>query len=397
MKIPLPTLNIDPRGIGYGFLKYVTLPSLAGAAVMLGAAGVLGSFGVLRTKIPWLGLRNDMLAGIPDGYLYLGAIPAVGTVIFSITIAIRWLKDSARPVSLSLRHAVTAVLLSHVFFAFAAFYLGRATASRSNPRDMVLSAAQDVKNQADRDRYRIQSDVATLLGDTRIVDRKPFITIQQIEQMEKELKPGDILLERRNWYLSNPFLPGFWPHAALYVGRPEDLKELGISDHPAVRKHAAEYGKPCSDGHLRTVIEALSEGVVLSSLTHSLHADYAAVLRPQLKKAQTAKAIIRAFEHLGKAYDFNFDFDDRSRLVCSQVIYVVYEGMIDFKTVRVMGRNTLPCNDIARMFAVQRARPDRLLDFVLFLDGNPDTGQAVRCSEDAFCKSIKRPRALVER
>jgi hypothetical protein len=32
------------------------------------------------------------------------------------------------------------------------------------------------------------------------------------------MSPGCILLVRRQWYLSNIGIPGFWPHAVLYVG-----------------------------------------------------------------------------------------------------------------------------------------------------------------------------------
>ena len=40
------------------------------------------------------------------------------------------------------------------------------------------------------------------------------------------MQPGDILLERREWYLSNIGLPGFWPHGALYIGTPEQRREI---------------------------------------------------------------------------------------------------------------------------------------------------------------------------
>ncbi len=36
------------------------------------------------------------------------------------------------------------------------------------------------------------------------------------------MEPGDIIVARQNWYLSNIGLPGFWPHAELYVGTPEE-------------------------------------------------------------------------------------------------------------------------------------------------------------------------------
>ena len=50
-----------------------------------------------------------------------------------------------------------------------------------------------------------------------------------------EPETGDILVERRNWFLSNAFLPGFWPHAALYIGAVEDLETLGLVRRDAGR------------------------------------------------------------------------------------------------------------------------------------------------------------------
>ena len=351
--------------------------------------------------ILYLGLRKDMLAGISPAYLWVGAVPAGGTVLGSVWAVMRRSLRHARPGVASKRATVAGVLMSHLVVALGAFYIGRATIRRASelsrdPNAAVSAAPGDVRRQFDKDAYGVQSKVATYLGDTKIVNRPPLIRVEQIKALQGRLRPGDILLERRNWYLSNPWLPGFWPHAALYVGRPEDLQRLGLTDHPAVRKHLVAYLAPARDKRPNTVIEAVSEGVMLNSLTHSLHADYVAVLRPRADARQIATAIARAFENLGRPYDFNFDFDDTSRLVCTQLVHVAYQGALDFRLVRVLGRRTLPANEIARKYAAEATSPARQLDFVLFLDAAPARGVAFEATERAFRASVNRPRALVE-
>src|SRR5687768_12639015 len=123
--------------------------------------------------------------------------------------------------------------------------------------------------------------------------------------MRGKLQPGDIFLERRNWFASNAFLPGFWPHAALYIGRIHDLERLGLvrrdergmwtSDDPNIRDRLDEFLKPAHDGGPHSVIESVSEGVIFNSIEESMHADYVAVLRPRLTDQQKAQAIARAF------------------------------------------------------------------------------------------------------
>jgi hypothetical protein len=379
--------------------------------LLRGAAGRHGNLVELLTgfcvlwaglMILYLGLRRDMLAGISPAYLWVGAVPAAGTVLGSVYVVTRRALRRARPGAASKRATVAGVLMSLLVTAVAGFYVGRATAGRGrqlseDPNALIAAAGKDLLEQLGKDKYGIQARVATFLGDTRIVRRPPFIGIDQIEKLQSRLRPGDILLERRNWYLSNPALPGFWPHAALYIGHVEDLKRLGVTNHPSFRKHLGAYFTAAPDGRGNTVIEAVSEGVILNSLTHSLHADYAAVLRPRLSEKQVAAAIVRAFEHLGKPYDFNFDFDDTDKLVCTQLIYVSYAGMVNFPLQRVMGRSTLPANEIARKYAAEAGRADRQLDFVLFLDAAPARGVAFEADEAAFRESLKRPRALVER
>jgi hypothetical protein len=244
--------------------------------------------------------------------------------------------------------------------------------------------------------YDVQSVVSTWIGDTRIVGRPPFISHAQIKSIQSQLKPGDILLERRNWYASNAFLPGFWPHAALYIGDEDDLRRLKLLDDPRVQPHLADYRKPATDGEPHTVMESVSEGVILNSLTESMGADYIAVLRPRLTDEQKAQAIAKAFGHCGKPYDFEFDFFSADKLVCTELVYRSYEGLLHFDLVKIMGRDTLPALEICKKFAGERDRPDRQLDFVLFLDAVPQEGTAKLATADDFCNSAHRPRGFNE-
>src|SRR5688500_16503782 len=244
------------------------------------------------------------------------------------------------------------------------------------------------------------------MGNTLIVKPTPSSRHQQEKAMQAQLQPGDILLERRNWYASNAFLPGFWPHAAIYIGTADDLVKLGLvaprgsegfrSDNPAVQQRLDEYLAPAHDGEPHTVLEAVSEGVIFNSLTESMGADYVAVLRPRLPDAQKAQAIAKAFAHVGKPYDFEFDFFSSDKLVCTELVYRSYEGLIRFDLVKIMGRDTLPAMEICKKFAGERARDDRQLDFVMFLDAVPQQGTAKLATVDDFIASGHRPRGFNE-
>lgn len=254
--------------------------------------------------------------------------------------------------------------------------------------------------------YAAQSVISTWIGDTRLVARDPFISYEQIHALRPQLRAGDIILERRNWFASNAFLPGFWPHAALYIGGPDELERLGLirrdqqgrwtSDHASIRERLDQYLSPAADGHAHAIIESISDGVVFNTLEHSLHADYVAVLRPRLTDQQKAAAIAKAFAHVGKPYDFEFDFFTADKLVCTELVYRAYEGALDFDLVRIMGRDTLPAIEIARKFGREMASDTRQLDFVCFLDTLPGTRRATLSTPEAFIASAERPGAFNE-
>jgi len=249
--------------------------------------------------------------------------------------------------------------------------------------------------------FPVQKGVASFMGDVRFREKgKYLITIEQIRRMEPELIPGDIIVERRNWYLSNVGLPGFWPHAELYVG---DMQKLSAYfDDPEVNGHfrrlgpfegfvdylekkypekASMYASPARDGNPRRIIEAIGEGVSMSSLESATHADYIGVMRPRLRKLDKALAIAQAFRYVGREYDFDFDFLTDSTLVCSELIYKAYmpdEGKrgLGLRLEEILGRRVLPPNSIVGKFAAEYDSPERELDFVYFLEGSESDGRA---------------------
>ncbi|KAF0243480.1 MAG: hypothetical protein FD180_3370 [Planctomycetota bacterium] len=263
-------------------------------------------------------------------------------------------------------------------------------------RNWLNRVLSKVKSDAYSPVYAVQSQLSEWIGDTRVVARRPLIRESQISELRLKMQPGDIILERRNFFLSNAFLPGFWPHAVLYVGSEEEMKAMGLLDAPDVRAKLERWRKPCHDGHRHAVIEAVSDGVIFNSLEHSVHADFVAVLRPRVSVKQKVEAIARGFANEGKPYDYEFDFKTTDKLVCTELVYRSYEGLVHFELAHVMGRDTLPAVEIARKFRTERGTASQQLDFVGFLDGRPSEGEAVFAGEEEFCKSVDRPREFHE-
>ena len=267
----------------------------------------------------------------------------------------------------------------------------------SRSKEWLSRLGRRVKKDVKTPVYAAQSMLSEWIGDLRIVKDAPLITHEQVhKEIMPRLKPGDIFLERRNWFLSNAFLPGFWPHSALYIGTPDDLKELGIADHPEVKRRWAEYTRRGHDGGVHTILESVSDGVIFNTAEESMSADHVAILRPRLTKQQIADAIVQAFSHHGKPYDFEFDFFTSDKLVCTELIYRAYKGMINFDLVRIMGRDTLPALEIGRKFVKEKDSPNRELDFILFMDGDNSKGKAAIAGIEAFIESLDRKREFNE-
>lgn len=265
--------------------------------------------------------------------------------------------------------------------------------------------------------FPIQKGVAEWMGDTRVARiNRPLIKREQAEALTKKMEPGDLIVSRQNWFISNIGLPGFWPHAELYLGTPEEFTAYFDSD-PEVQAWAKAkdakaaglsgllqnrfpdrwrlYGSMDAYGDRVKFMEAISEGVSFTGVGHALTNDYIGVLRPRLSKLDKAQAMLRAFTYQGRPYDFDFDFFSDSALVCSELVWKAYQpsqGMkgLTIPLVNIAGRMALPPNDIVRQFDEEAGKPDRQFDFVAFLDGREKTKDAVEADEAAFRQSYRR-------
>jgi hypothetical protein len=290
------------------------------------------------------------------------------------------------------------------------------------------NALKVIRNTTQTAWLPVQTGVSEWMGHTKVYRlNQPLISLKQIRQCAAKMEPGDILLERREWYLSNIGLPGFWSHAALYIGTPAERR--GYFDEPEAKrwagnqaesvgdldellraKYAATYERmlshhdpPVYEGQGDAgndpvrIIEAISEGVSFHSLEHSAACDSLVVLRPRLSKAEKAEALLRAFGYVGRPYDFDFDFSTDAKLVCTELVYKSYEPSAEyhglrFPTVEMLGRQVTPANEFAKQFDEQFGRPEQQTDMVLFLDGQEWARKAVESKVEEFRQTWRRPK-----
>ena len=145
------------------------------------------------------------------------------------------------------------------------------------------------------------------------------VTPEIISRVQRCLAPGDVFVTRHDDAMSNVFLPGFWPHSALWLGADD-----------------------------ADILEAKKDGVLLRRIEETLQVDAFVVIRPKLSAVQIAEALARGRSHTGKLYDFVFDFRTTDRLVCTEVIYRTYHGIgeIDFNLILQAGRHCLSAEEL---------------------------------------------------
>ena len=269
--------------------------------------------------------------------------------------------------------------------------------------------SDDIENGLFNSWFPIQKNVADTMGKIQVSARKvPLISYEDVDRMRGSLNPGDILIERRNWHVSNVGIPGFWPHAALHLGT-SDAADIFFADvfpyqgYPSFTAllqaefsdFYTKYQGTDESGYPYAVIEGQAPGIILQSLEKSAMADYVGVLRPRLEKKDLLQAVLRAIGNHGKPYDYNFDFETRDEIVCSELVYDAYlpgqnKHGLTFTLTVTSGRKIISPNDMVKKFYEEHGTPQQELDFVYFIDGNESLQKAFVKDENAFLTTWTR-------
>lgn len=119
---------------------------------------------------------------------------------------------------------------------------------------------------------------------------EPLVSIDEVFEAMKLVRPGDIGLHTEKWCLSNVAIPGFMKHAWIHINESDDVSKVKI-------------------------IEAVAQGVVLRSAYYPIHCDYAIILRPKnVSREDINKACLKAEKIVGCKYDASFKFDIEEEL-----------------------------------------------------------------------------------
>ena len=183
---------------------------------------------------------------------------------------------------------------------------------------------------------------------------KLYGNIEAKENIMKNLKPLDILLEKTPFRLTDKFIPGHFGHVAIWTGTKAELIDIDIWDNVYVKKYANEISSisnPNSKSE-HQIIEALRSGVQLSTLDEFMNIDDFVILRPifnkETEETLIKEALIMAFRQLGKKYDFNFDVNTTDKIVCSELAYVSFPT-IDWPTEKTLGRHNISPDNVAKL------------------------------------------------
>ncbi|MFC1582882.1 YiiX/YebB-like N1pC/P60 family cysteine hydrolase, partial [Planctomycetota bacterium] len=148
----------------------------------------------------------------------------------------------------------------------------------------------------------------------------------------------------------------------------------------------------------KVIIESIAAGVVLNTMMKSAAADYVGAMRARISRKDKFLALMTAFSHYGKPYDYNFDFVTDSAMVCTELVYKSFLGGehkqgVVFPLTKHAGRDLCTAQQMVEAFDLGYEPEDkRQLDFVAFVDYDEEKSKVYFADLKTFRASAARPK-----
>ncbi|MCE1199129.1 MAG: hypothetical protein LWW85_09190 [Marinilabiliales bacterium] len=224
---------------------------------------------------------------------------------------------------------------------------------------------------------------------------------KELRVVQSLLRPGDILIKRDDYQVSNVGISGFWTHSAIYVGNLTQINKyfdgIPMLGGQKPSEYIARNFKTIFQRmllHKALILEVIGEGTLINPLEHIAVADYFAGLRPNLPREELFRSLLTAFSYYGRPYDFLFDFSTDDAIVCSELIYKSYSEAPDKK-----GLNFLPDtfdgqffyypNSFAVQYCQERESSQPAFRLVIFYDAKSSGGRKNPGNPTSFCRTLE--------
>ncbi|WP_051258921.1 YiiX/YebB-like N1pC/P60 family cysteine hydrolase [Chitinibacter tainanensis] len=228
--------------------------------------------------------------------------------------------------------------------------------SSGSLKQLVSNLSQQEKSLENTVSFGLSMGFGNMLGLVKTRNGKlRDMPASEQTQLESQLQPMDILLEKTPFRLTDKMIPGHYGHVAIWLGSEAQLRELGVWERiPAAHQQKIRQGG--------RIVEALRSGVTISRLEHFLDIDDLLVLRQNLRSERDylQAAALTTVAQVGKEYDFNFDVLTHERIVCSELAYVVFPDL-PWPLDKTLGRYTISPDNVAQL----AIGPQPLLDPVV--------------------------------
>lgn len=170
--------------------------------------------------------------------------------------------------------------------------------------------------------------VTYAIADVTLGRRRGLVRANQQSclQLRNCVKPFDILLTKSRFKLTDRLIPGYFNHAAIYLG-----SEAAHLDQRSDRSSTW----PSED---EPVLEAVRSGVRVTTFEDCINADTVAVLRDDtLQDVRRQHIVQRAILEFGKGYDSWFESDSGERQFCSKLVGGLFSHLPLAAAARVPG------------------------------------------------------------